>query len=151
MNQDRSGEDGRILVQVPALESTDIAIGAYGFRSRVVNARAEVDGHRFEVRVHGGLQAAPGDGTRAQRPARPAASARASNSGGASLSSPIQGTVVRVAVAVGDTVERGQLVCVVEAMKMENDITAHRDGVLTALIASPGMAVRVGDTLAEIG
>ena len=66
------------------------------------------------------------------------------------LRSPIQGTVVRVAVAPGDSVMRGQTVCVVEAMKMENDVTAHRDGVLTTVAATPGMAVRVGDPIAEI-
>ena len=66
------------------------------------------------------------------------------------LRSPIQGTVVRVAVGPGDSVVRGQTVCVVEAMKMENDVTAHRAGVLTTVAATPGMAVRVGDPIAEI-
>jgi acetyl-CoA/propionyl-CoA carboxylase biotin carboxyl carrier protein len=45
---------------------------------------------------------------------------------------------------------RGQTICVVEAMKMENDVTAHRAGVLTTVAAIPGMAVRVGDPIAEI-
>jgi acetyl-CoA/propionyl-CoA carboxylase biotin carboxyl carrier protein len=47
-------------------------------------------------------------------------------------------------------VTRGQTVCVIEAMKMENDVTAHRDGALTTVAATPGMAVRVGDPIAEI-
>ena len=63
----------------------------------------------------------------------------------------MQGTVVRVSVAVGDSVARGQVICVVEAMKMENDVTAHRDGVLASLAVTPGMALRVGDPIAEIG
>jgi acetyl-CoA/propionyl-CoA carboxylase, biotin carboxylase, biotin carboxyl carrier protein len=58
--------------------------------------------------------------------------------------------VVRIAVAPGDSVVRGQTVCVVEAMKMENDVTAHRAGVLTTVAATPGMAVRVGDAIGEI-
>jgi acetyl-CoA/propionyl-CoA carboxylase biotin carboxyl carrier protein len=58
--------------------------------------------------------------------------------------------VVRVAVAPGDSVTRGQTVCVVEAMKMENDVAAHRAGVLTTVAATSGMAVRVGDPIAEI-
>jgi acetyl-CoA/propionyl-CoA carboxylase, biotin carboxylase, biotin carboxyl carrier protein len=66
------------------------------------------------------------------------------------LRSPIHGTVVRVPVATGDSVVRGQTVCVVEAMKMENDVTAHRAGMLTTVAAAPGMAVRVGDPIAEI-
>jgi acetyl-CoA/propionyl-CoA carboxylase biotin carboxyl carrier protein len=45
---------------------------------------------------------------------------------------------------------RGQTVCVIEAMKMENDVTAHRAGVLATVAATPGMAVRVGDPIAEI-
>jgi acetyl-CoA/propionyl-CoA carboxylase biotin carboxyl carrier protein len=112
---------------------------------------AEVDGHRFEVRIHGltaGVATESSIATR--RPARPAAGSRRVANNGATLQSPIQGTVVRVAAAVGDRVERGQTICVVEAMKMENDVAAHRDGVLAAIAATPGMAVRVGDTLAEI-
>jgi acetyl-CoA/propionyl-CoA carboxylase biotin carboxyl carrier protein len=64
--------------------------------------------------------------------------------------SPMQGTVLDVRVADGDEVELGAIICVVEAMKMENDVAAHRDGVLTALAVTSGMAVRVGDPIAEI-
>ncbi|MBA3449619.1 MAG: acetyl-CoA carboxylase biotin carboxyl carrier protein subunit, partial [Chloroflexia bacterium] len=66
------------------------------------------------------------------------------------LRSPIQGTVVRVAAKTGDSVAQGQTICVVEAMKMENDVSAHRDGALTDVRVVPGMAVRVGDPIAEI-
>ena len=59
-------------------------------------------------------------------------------------------TGVALAVSFGASVMHGQTICVVEAMKMENDVTAHRAGVLTKVAATPGMAVRVGDTLAEI-
>jgi acetyl-CoA/propionyl-CoA carboxylase biotin carboxyl carrier protein len=117
-----------------------------------VEVIAEVDGRRFEVRVHGAPGPAAGPGSAARRPTPPPKpETERSRGDGALLRSPIQGTVVRVAVAAGEAVQRGQTVCVVEAMKMENEVTAHRDGVLTRLAATPGMAVRVGDPLAEIG
>jgi acetyl-CoA/propionyl-CoA carboxylase, biotin carboxylase, biotin carboxyl carrier protein len=110
---------------------------------------AEVDGHRFNVRVHG--EAKPAFNS-APLP-RPKAPSRLDSDRSADdtlLRSPIQGTVVRLAVGPGDSVVRGQTVCVVEAMKMENDVTAHRAGVLRTVAATPGMAVRVGDPIAEI-
>jgi acetyl-CoA/propionyl-CoA carboxylase biotin carboxyl carrier protein len=112
---------------------------------------AEVDGHRFQIRLHG----VPGTVSRRGASARRPAIAPRHASGGpegtdALLRSPIQGTIVRLAVAPGDPVRRGETVCVVEAMKMENDVTAHRDGVLTRMAATLGAPVRVGDPLAEI-
>ena len=118
--------------------------------SRPVELVAEVDGRRFTVRLHGSAGQAPTINSVSRRPPSPAKPDSNRAGGGAVLRSPIQGTVVRVAVAAGETVARGQTVCVVEAMKMENNVTAHRDGVLTNLATSPGMAVRVGDTIAEI-
>jgi acetyl-CoA/propionyl-CoA carboxylase biotin carboxyl carrier protein len=111
---------------------------------------AEVDGHRFEIRMHGGSRRASASNSVSRRP-KPAAKPGTDRTGDDTLlRSPIQGTVVRVMVETGDHVTRGQTVCVVEAMKMENDVTAHRDGVLTRLTAGPGIPVRVGDTIAEI-
>jgi acetyl-CoA/propionyl-CoA carboxylase biotin carboxyl carrier protein len=111
----------------------------------------EVDGHRLEVRLHGSIQTlgVPNAGAR-RRPQAPLTDAHRAGGNGTALQSPIQGTVVRIAAGPGDTVQRGQTICVIEAMKMENDVTAHRDGVLAELVATPGMAVRVGDRLAEI-
>ena len=83
-------------------------------------------------------------------PARPQQSAQRAAANGSALRSPIQGSVVRTAAAPGDSIEVGQLICVVEAMKMENDIVAHRAGTLIRLAASPGSAVKVGDVVAEI-
>jgi biotin carboxyl carrier protein len=85
-----------------------------------------------------------------KRPKPPSKSGTDRSGDDALLRSPIQGTVVRVAVGPGDSVMLGQTVCVVEAMKMENDVTAHRAGVLATVAATPGMAVRVGDPIAEI-
>jgi acetyl-CoA/propionyl-CoA carboxylase biotin carboxyl carrier protein len=110
---------------------------------------AEVDGRRFEVRVHGDAKPALGAVSlpRPKAPSRPDSDRLGDDT---LLRSPIQGTVVRITVEPGDSVVRGQTICVVEAMKMENDVTAHRAGVLTTVAATPGMAVRVGDAIAEI-
>jgi acetyl-CoA/propionyl-CoA carboxylase biotin carboxyl carrier protein len=62
----------------------------------------------------------------------------------------MQGTVVKVAVADGDAVAAGDLIAVVEAMKMENPVTAHKAGTVTALAAEVGSAVTAGAVLAEI-
>jgi acetyl-CoA/propionyl-CoA carboxylase biotin carboxyl carrier protein len=111
---------------------------------------AEVDGRRFQVRVYGDAGAPASGQNRIRRPAPPARADAALAVDRAALRSPIQGTVVRVTAQAGETVTRGQVVCVIEAMKMENDVAAHRDGVLTALAVTSGMAVRVGDPIAEI-
>ena len=62
----------------------------------------------------------------------------------------MQGTVLKVAVESGATVAAGTLIAVIEAMKMENEITAHKDGTVTALPISVGSSVASGDTLAVI-
>jgi acetyl-CoA/propionyl-CoA/long-chain acyl-CoA carboxylase, biotin carboxylase, biotin carboxyl carrier protein len=64
--------------------------------------------------------------------------------------SPIQGTVLRVGVSEGDEVETGALICVVEAMKMENEIVAHRDGTVSQLSVAEGGSVAAGDVIAKI-
>ena len=111
---------------------------------------AEVDGRRFTVRLHDDLAGAT-VGAIARKPVLPPRpNARQPGRGSTVLQSPIQGTVVRVLVAPGDVVRQGETVCVVEAMKMENDVIAHRDGKVTRLIASSGIGVRVGDPIAEI-
>jgi acetyl-CoA/propionyl-CoA carboxylase biotin carboxyl carrier protein len=63
---------------------------------------------------------------------------------------PMQGTVLAVEVADGDEVRAGQVVCIVEAMKMENEITAHRDGIVTELSVEPGQAVTTGQVVCVV-
>jgi acetyl-CoA/propionyl-CoA carboxylase biotin carboxyl carrier protein len=74
----------------------------------------------------------------------------AGGNGGDTLQSPIQGTVLKVAVEQGARIEEGALVCVVEAMKMENEITAHKSGTIDELSVAVGASVASGDTIAVI-
>ncbi|MDQ6819317.1 MAG: acetyl-CoA carboxylase biotin carboxylase subunit [Actinomycetota bacterium] len=118
----------------------------------------EVSGKRFEVTVTG----APGADSVNGRPApeataplrRPRRGKRAigggTEHGGDTLSSPLQGTVLRVAVEMGAAVQEGMLVCVIEAMKMENEITAHKSGTVAELPIAEGAPVASGDVLAVI-
>jgi acetyl-CoA/propionyl-CoA carboxylase biotin carboxyl carrier protein len=117
----------------------------------------EVSGRRFDVRVIGpppvAAAAAAGNGGAAAA-RRPPRRERAGGGGGAAngdaLASPMQGTVLRVAVEQGSEVQEGALIAVVEAMKMENEVTAHKAGTVAELPISAGAAVATGDTLAVI-
>ncbi len=114
----------------------------------------EVDGRRFQVRLwvpDVAPQPAVGPG-RAARP-RPGASLAAQGVGAGSgqVVVPMQGTIIKVLVGVGDTVEVGQAVTVLEAMKMENNITAETAGTVTEVKVKPGDAVGAGDVVIVIG
>ncbi len=110
----------------------------------------EVDGRRFKVRLwvpDVGPAAAPPTGR--PRPRRsPGAPAGAAGSG--TVTVPMQGTIVRVGVAVGDAVEVGQALCVLEAMKMENTVAAEVAGTVTEVRVSAGDPVGAGDVLLVI-
>jgi acetyl-CoA/propionyl-CoA carboxylase biotin carboxyl carrier protein len=115
--------------------------------------RVEVDGRLYGVRVIGDAAAPVGDNPSAGL-RRPPRRERAGTGGGdgatETLVSPIQGTVLRVPVEKGEEIEEGALICVVEAMKMENEITAHRSGKLTTLNVEEGGSVASGETVAVI-
>jgi acetyl-CoA/propionyl-CoA carboxylase biotin carboxyl carrier protein len=83
-------------------------------------------------------------------PKRERRSGGAASASGESLPSPLQGTVLKVAVEPGAVVAEGDLICVIEAMKMENEIVAHRSGKVEELNVSEGAAVASGDVLAVI-
>ena len=102
---------------------------------------AEVNGKRFEVLVH-----APKPVVKRHR----AKQSMAGGAGGAALNSPMQGTVVKIAVKEGDRVEVGDLVIVLEAMKMEQPLMAHRAGVISNLSAVIGATVSSGTALCDI-
>jgi acetyl-CoA/propionyl-CoA carboxylase biotin carboxyl carrier protein len=116
----------------------------------------EVSGRRFDVKVIGppaagtANGAAPPGAVPARKPKRSARAAAVGGGGGDTLASPLQGTVLRVAVDQGATVDEGTLVCVIEAMKMENEITAHKAGTVAELPIAVGASVASGDTLAVI-
>jgi acetyl-CoA/propionyl-CoA carboxylase biotin carboxyl carrier protein len=111
---------------------------------------AEVDGRRFSVRLWvPDLGTAAGPGRVAVRPKRAAAAAVA-GSGSGQVTVPMQGTIVKVLVAVGDVVEVGQAVCLLEAMKMENAVAAEKDGVIKEVRVSAGDSVGAGDIVAVI-
>jgi acetyl-CoA/propionyl-CoA carboxylase biotin carboxyl carrier protein len=114
----------------------------------------EVGGKRFEVKVHGEAVAAAApavDGVGARpAPRRERKAAGGSGGGGDELHSPLQGNIFKVLVDKGAKVEEGALVCIIEAMKMENEITAHKAGVIADLPIAEGAAVSSGDLLAVI-
>ena len=102
---------------------------------------AEVNGKRFEVLVH-----APKPVVKRHR----AKQSMAGGAGGTALNSPMQGTVVKIAVKDGDQVEVGDLVIVLEAMKMEQPLMAHKAGVISNLSAVIGATVSSGTALCDI-
>jgi len=119
----------------------------------------EVSGKRFDVRVVGppfggvviGNAATNGTGAAAARRA-PKRGERKSSSGGGpdTLPSPLQGNMWKVLVKQGDVVEEGQLLCIIEAMKMENEITAHKAGTIVELPIVEGAPIQAGAPIATI-
>ena len=119
---------------------------ADGAPTRARRLSLEVDGRRYEVEA---LVPEPPYAEVARRRRERVA---AGGHGGAkdAVVSPMQGTVLAVEVAEGDEVAAGQVICIVEAMKMENELTAHRAGVVTELAVEPGQAVGNGQVVCVI-
>jgi len=114
----------------------------------------EVGGKRLEVSLPASLRRAwsgngGGDGAR-KAPKRSAGKKSGAAASGDSLSAPMQGTIVKVSVAEGDTVEAGQAIVVLEAMKMEQPLTAHKAGKVTDLKAEVGAVVTAGTVICDI-
>ncbi|MEO7195177.1 MAG: biotin/lipoyl-containing protein, partial [Pseudonocardiaceae bacterium] len=107
----------------------------------------EVGGRRLEVSLPGDL--APRSGAARARP-RQRGARQAQPASGDQVIAPMQGTVVKVAVSDGDRVEAGALIGVLEAMKMENPVTAHTAGTVTGLTARAGSSVAQGTVLCTI-
>ncbi|MCE1180444.1 MAG: ATP-grasp domain-containing protein [Micrococcales bacterium] len=121
-----------------------------GERQRVV---VEVGGKRLEVVLPAGLALGGGGGGAGAKKKAPKRSGGGKAGGGASgdsLAAPMQGTIVKIAVEEGQEVAEGELVVVLEAMKMEQPINAHKAGVITGLSAEVGATVANGAALCEI-
>jgi acetyl-CoA/propionyl-CoA carboxylase biotin carboxyl carrier protein len=112
-------------------------------RERVV--AVELDGRRHQVRIH---TAAPAWAELARRHKERRKGLTGEDTG--AVVSPMQGTVLEVAVAEGTSIEAGDLICVVEAMKMENEIVSHRAGVVAELAVTPGEQVAHGQIICVV-
>ncbi|MET3172214.1 UNVERIFIED_ORG: acetyl-CoA/propionyl-CoA carboxylase biotin carboxyl carrier protein [Arthrobacter sp. UYCu721] len=133
-------------------DGTAEASGDAGERQRVV---VEVGGKRLEVVLPAslgsiGAGSAAGSGAKSGKSKKRLRSGGAAAAAGDALTSPMQGTIVKVAVANGDVVAEGDLVVVLEAMKMEQPLTAHRSGTITGLSAAAGETVSAGAVIATI-
>jgi acetyl-CoA/propionyl-CoA carboxylase biotin carboxyl carrier protein len=138
-------ESELIAEQAEQLAAVDGAVAVV--EGAVVERRAvaEVDGRRVEVKVL--VPEAPYRELARRRRER-VASGRAGGTG--AVVSPMQGTVLDVKVADGDRVEPGDVICIVEAMKMENEVTAHGAGVVRDLMVEPGSPVTAGQAICVI-
>ena len=124
--------------EIPAFESVVVEIQTKVAAEKLV---AEVNGKRFEILVH-----TPEPVVKRHR----AKQSSVTGSTGTGLASPMQGTVVKIAVEEGQSVEAGDLVFVLEAMKMEQPLSAHKSGVITNLKAVIGETVASGTVLCDI-
>jgi acetyl-CoA/propionyl-CoA carboxylase biotin carboxyl carrier protein len=130
---------GEIDESAPAPERTTVVL--------------EVDGKRVSVALpanFGGGSSAGRSASVGSAPKRRGAASGVSTATGNSVKAPMQATIVKVAVAEGDTVVKGDLVLVLEAMKMEQPITAHKDGTVGAISVAVGATVSSGTVLLEI-
>jgi acetyl-CoA/propionyl-CoA carboxylase biotin carboxyl carrier protein len=134
-------ESAELAARAAELEPSETAATTNG-RTTELQRTVEVDGRRFEVRV---LEPeAPWRELARRRKER----VRATGAGGTdAIVSPMQGTVLSVAVADGDTVEAGQVLCIVEAMKMENEVRAPHGGVVAQLSVAGGDPVGAGQVI----
>jgi acetyl-CoA/propionyl-CoA carboxylase biotin carboxyl carrier protein len=110
----------------------------------------EVGGKRLEVSLPASLGMAAAPAAASKKPKRKAVKKGGTAASGDALASPMQGTIVKVAVAEGDTVAEGDLIVVLEAMKMEQPLNAHRTGTIKGLNADVGASVSSGAVICEI-
>ena len=133
--------------QIPAYDATTVADQPPGDRESVV---VEVEGKRIEVTLPAGFRSpAPTHGTKKTAPRRRNAVSGSAATGDA-VAAPMQGTIVKVEVAEGDTVNEGDLIVVLEAMKMEQPLTAHKSGTVTSLSADVGATITPGSVICEL-
>jgi acetyl-CoA/propionyl-CoA carboxylase biotin carboxyl carrier protein len=149
----RAGETCHGVVESPELAARAEELGGEPVGGAVAAAGAtvervtwaEVDGRRVEVKVH-----VPEPGYRELGRRRRERAARGAGAGAGAIVSPMQGTVLDVKVAAGDVVEAGQVICVIEAMKMENEVAAIVAGTVAELAVAPLQPISVGDPIVTI-
>jgi acetyl-CoA/propionyl-CoA carboxylase, biotin carboxylase, biotin carboxyl carrier protein len=127
-------------------KTTTVPAASDGAATRARISTVELDGRRYEVQT---LVPEPAHAELARR-RRDREAARGHGGVKDAVVTPMQGTVLAVEVAEGDEVEAGQVICIVEAMKMENEIAAHRAGVVTELSIEPGQAVGRGQVICVV-
>ena len=124
--------------EIPEYQASSPVVQSHAAPEHIIT---EINGHRFEVLVH------------APEPVHKRHRARKGATGGVTgdgLLAPMQGTVVKIAVKEGDSVEKGDLIFVLEAMKMEQPLTAHKSGKVAKIVAEIGETVASGTALCEI-
>ncbi|HET8718802.1 MAG TPA: biotin carboxylase N-terminal domain-containing protein [Nocardioidaceae bacterium] len=131
----------------PAADDTDGADEAAAERTAVT---VEVNGKRVEVVLPGGFAASAAPTAQAKKPKRSKAKKAGAAVSGDSLTSPMQGTIVKVGVEDGATVAEGDMIVVLEAMKMEQPLKAHKAGTVSGLDAQVGATVTSGQVLCDI-
>lgn len=119
------------------------------------NYRITVNGTAYDVAVEElGGSAAPAAGIpaapAAQAAPAPAAPAASSAAGSITVTSPMPGKILAVKASVGQAVKKGEVVLILEAMKMENEVVAPEDGTIASIDVAVGSAVEAGDTLATL-
>ena len=134
--------------QIPAYTGTVDSPDAADDRETVT---VEVDGKRLAVTLPAGLGASARPASSgAAKPGRKRERATVGGASGDAVAAPMQGTVVKVAVEEGQAVQAGDLIVVLEAMKMEQPLTAHKAGTVTGLEATVGTTVPTGTVLCQI-
>ncbi len=136
------------LAPAPAVEAAPAGEGNDSGPRVLREVTAEVDGRRYEVRLWVPDASAGGGARGGTRPHKPRATMAGSGSG--SVIAPMQGTIVKILVSPGDSVEVGETVCLLEAMKMENAITAEKAGTVKEVKVAAGDSVGPGDVIAVI-
>jgi acetyl-CoA/propionyl-CoA carboxylase biotin carboxyl carrier protein len=155
--------EDRAWLKTLAFERKDPAAEAAEQEQELVEQSytVEVSGRRFDVKVvgppagaaHGlaGDGALNGSGAAGGRRAPRRGARKSAAAGGPDiLPSPLQGNMWKVLVKQGDTVQEGQLLCIIEAMKMENEITAHKSGIIAELPIAEGAPIAAGAPIATI-
>lgn len=145
------------VLDLTGVDSSPVEIASADGEAKVKrDVDVEVNGRRYAVSMwvpessFAPATASTGATAAAPRPRRASAKGGPAAVGAGQIAAPMQGTVAKVSVAVGDTVSQGDTVCVLEAMKMENNIAADKDGEVTEIKVSAGQAVSAGDLLVVI-